>query len=105
MSGAQLSLLAQSGDRIVDGVRGLCARFAATASLREHLAIVDEAQVRTQIAWLRTHRKDQWEVLRPAIKASWDRGYPNPVAQRAQAKKVAQEMQQTWLKQQRKSPT
>jgi hypothetical protein len=87
---AQLPL---SGDRVADGVRGLCARFASTTSLREHLRIVDEKQVQTQIAWLRRNRKDLWDELRPVIKASWDRGYPQAAELRAHAKRVAVAME------------
>jgi len=91
---AQLPLL-PSTDRVAEGVRGLCSRFASTTSLREHLRIVDEPQVQTQIAWLRRNRKDLWDELRPVIKASWDRGYPQAAEQRAHAKRVAIEMEQS----------
>jgi Fe-S cluster assembly scaffold protein SufB len=93
---AQLPLL-PSTDRVAEGVRGLSARFAATASLRDHIRIVDETQVQTQIAWLRRTRKDLWDELRPVIRASWDRHYPQAAEQRAQAKQVAAQMESTRL--------
>jgi hypothetical protein len=90
--------------RIADGVRGLCARFTATATLAEHLRIVDEPHVQHQIAWLRRARKDLWDTLRPVIKASWDKHYPNAVEQRAHAKKVAIAMHADWQARQVRKP-
>jgi hypothetical protein len=82
-----------SEERIAAGVRGLCSRFERVTFLIEHLRIVDEPEVRRQIEWLRRNRRDLWDELRPVIKASWDRGYPQAAEQRAHAKKVAIEIE------------
>lgn len=85
--------LTSDDERIAGGVRALIARFETTqaGSMLEHLRIVDEPQVRTQIAWLRRNRRDLWDQVRPVILESWHRVYPQG-EQRAHAKRVAAEM-------------
>ena len=81
-------------DRIVDGVRALKARFAATqaSAMIEHLRIVDDPHVRTQFVWLKRNRRELWDALRAAILDSWHRVYPQQ-EQRAHAKRVAEQME------------
>jgi hypothetical protein len=79
-------------DRVVGGVRALIARFQATASMIDHLRIVDEPQVRTQFAWLKKHHRDRWDELRAVILDSWHRVYPQH-EHRAHAKRHAEDVE------------
>ena len=78
--------------RISDGARAIAARFDRCVTAREHLAIVDEARTRHQIMWVRKHAKDVWgEILKPAIDASWERGYPQGARNRALSAEVVRQ--------------
>lgn len=74
-------------------MRVLAARFGRCMALIDHLRIVDEEQTRRQIAWLRRHRKPLWDELRPVVKASWARCYPQREEHRVVAKRVAGELE------------
>jgi hypothetical protein len=63
-------------DRADAVVRILHAMFERTADAAGHFAIVDDPLRRAQIMWVRRHRKDLWETLRPGIMASWERLLP-----------------------------
>jgi hypothetical protein len=82
-------LIAAEEQRIRAGLDDLLALFAATTTMAEHLAIVDVEDYRRQIVWLRRRRKELWDELRPVLKASWVRGYPQGAEHRVVAKRVA----------------
>lgn len=76
-------------------MRALIARFASTQADNpaEHLRIVDDPNFHRQVPWLKRHRRDLWDQLRPVILASWHRVYPQ-TEQRAHARRVAEDMVQ-----------
>ena len=59
---------------IAEGARALGAKFLATADRKEYFAVVDDADVRKQMAWLKKNRRELYdrEVEAPR-KASWTR--------------------------------
>lgn len=61
--------------RIKDGAQKLADRFLNTENLQAHQALVTEAEVQKQIAFLRRNRKPIYDaILEPAIRASFKRG-------------------------------
>jgi DNA polymerase III delta prime subunit len=63
-----------SETEIEAGAKKLAARFAATKKRADHNAIVDNADVRKQIEWLRRNRKVLYEAtVKPASTESWKR--------------------------------
>jgi hypothetical protein len=84
-------------ERAAQVIAELSDRFGRTATLAEHLRIVDEPLVRRQIAWLRQRgNRELWALLQPVIKASWDRNYPQAAEHRRVARQVAQELEIEW---------
>jgi hypothetical protein len=56
--------------------RQLTEAFERVEARGDHLVIVDAKTSRDQIAWLKKHRRDLWEPLDAAIRASWARTAP-----------------------------
>jgi hypothetical protein len=87
-------LIEAEEQRIRAGLDTLLLLFRSTETAAEHLAIVDVESFRRQIMWLRRHRKALWDdELKPVIKASWARVYPQQEEHRVVAKRVALEME------------
>jgi hypothetical protein len=60
--------------RILRGAKALGDRFANTEDRKAHLVLVDDPEVRRQLAFLRKHRKAIYDQhVDPMIKASWNR--------------------------------
>lgn len=63
---------------IEEGAKALAEKFLGTADRAAHLRLVDDAELRQQIEWLRKHRRALFDrEVNPAIKASWQRTEPN----------------------------
>lgn len=64
-------------EAIKQGAQKIADQFLGTEDRRAHLKLVDDAELRKQIEWLRRNRKDLYDrVVNPAIKASWQRTDP-----------------------------
>jgi hypothetical protein len=64
-------------EAIKHGAEKIAEQFFGTEDRKAHLRLVDDAETRKQIEWLRRNRKDLYErVVNPAIKASWQRTDP-----------------------------
>jgi len=61
---------------IVAGADKLEAAFDATRNRAEHLALVDDADNRRQIEWLKKNRPDLHRAVEGALRASWKRTDP-----------------------------
>jgi len=64
-------------EAIKEGAQKIADQFLGTEDRKAHLRLVDDAELRKQIEWLRRHRKDLYDrVVNQAIKASWQRTDP-----------------------------
>ena len=80
-SAGESSLGEQTGkrqpDRPLIGARAIAQRFKRCRSRRDHLKLVDDAQVRMDIDWLRANRPELYEeIVQPALMDSWQRTEP-----------------------------
>jgi hypothetical protein len=64
--------------KMIAWVDSMVERFLGTPDLQAHLAIVDDAEMRTRIEWLRNNQRDLYRTrLKPAIDASVQRNSPS----------------------------
>jgi len=72
-----------SEDEIAAGAQALIAQFEATKDRIEHLAIVDNADNRRRLEWLKRHRRELYGMVDAAVKNSWKRTDPKAIAEAA----------------------
>lgn len=73
---------AQTDPQMLAWVDGMVERFLGTPNLAGHLAIVDDAEIRTRIEWLRNNQRELYRTrLKPAIDASVQRNTPKASAE------------------------
>jgi AAA domain-containing protein len=70
--------------KMIAWVDDMAARFLATPDMKAHFAIVDDAEIRTRIEWLKKNEKQLYaQRLKPAIDASVTRNTPKPAGDAA----------------------
>jgi hypothetical protein len=63
--------------QIEDGAKAIAGKFLGAVDRKAYLAVVDDADIRRQMAWLKKHRRELYDrEVEPVRKASWQRTDP-----------------------------